>query len=83
MWGFSTPVEHLQTTTGTKDKIAQYWIKILLKKAQEMKANNTGHSTDEIATELEEWYKNQPGEKMNSLLLLESNQSNIFLQCIH
>ena len=54
MWGFSTPVEHLQTTTGTKDKIAQHWIKILLKKAQEMKANNTGHSTDEIAAELAE-----------------------------
>ena len=79
MRGFSTPVEHLQTATGTKDKIAQHWIEILLKKAREMKANSPGCSTDEIAAELAEWYENQPGDKMNPLLLLESNQSKYFL----
>jgi hypothetical protein len=51
MHSFSTWVEHLQTATGTKDKIAQHWIEILLKKAQEMKANNPAHSTDEITAE--------------------------------
>jgi hypothetical protein len=79
MRGFSTPVEHLQTATGTKDKIAQHWIEILLKKAREMKANSPGRSPDEIAAELAEWYENQPGDKMNPLLLLESNQSKYFL----
>src|SRR5882762_5421010 len=71
MRGFSTPIENLQTATGTKDKIAQHWIEILLKKAREMKAGNPGRSTDEIAAVLAQWFKEQPGDKINPLLLLE------------
>jgi hypothetical protein len=79
MRGFSTPVENLQTATGTKDKIAQHWIEILLKKAQEMKADGRGRSTDEIAAELAEWFKEQPGDKINPLLLLEGRFHTIVL----
>jgi len=79
MRGFSTPVENLQTATGTKDKIAQHWIEILLKKAREMKADSWGCSTDEIAAELAEWFKEQPGDKINPLLLLESRFYTIIL----
>jgi hypothetical protein len=78
MRGFSTPIENLQTATGTKDKIAQHWIEILLKKARQMKADDPSHSTDEIAAELAQWFKEQPGDKVNPLLLLESKASCYF-----
>lgn len=71
MYGHSAPIEKLQTTTGTKDKIAQHWIEILLTKARQMKADNPTQSRDDIAAKLREWFKEQPGDKINPLLLLE------------
>lgn len=71
MYGVSKPIESLQTATGTKDKIAQHWIDILLAKAREMKQASPGRSNEEIATELGKWLKAQPGDKINPLLLVE------------
>ena len=79
MRGYSEPVKKLQTATGTKDKIAQHWIEILLAKARKMKTENPGRSTDENAEELAKWYQEQPGDKMNPLLLLASE--NFYSQC--
>ena len=58
----------MQTATGTKDKIAQHWINILLKKSHEMKSSNPSQSSESIAEELHEWLKSQLGDKMNLLL---------------
>lgn len=72
MYGVAKPIEQQQTVTGTKDKIASYWIEILLDKARQMKADSPSRSADNIAEELAGWFKEQPGEKINPLLLLES-----------
>ena len=62
----------MQTATGTKDKIAQHWIDILLKKSYEMKSSNPSQSSESIAEELREWLKSQLGNKMNPLLSIPS-----------
>jgi hypothetical protein len=74
-YGVASNVEKLQTATGTKDKIAQYWIEILLQKAREKKTqpNPEKKSPKQLAEELYEWFKDQPGEKLNPLLLLQSD----------
>lgn len=71
MHGVAKSVEKRQTATGTKDKIAQYWIDILLDKARQMKSENRGRSSDDIADELRQWLNEQPGDKINPLLLVE------------
>jgi len=43
-----------------------------------MKTSKPGISTDEIAAELAKWFKEQPGDKINPLLLLESNVPQLF-----
>ncbi|KAF8056083.1 hypothetical protein FPV67DRAFT_1732296 [Lyophyllum atratum] len=68
MYGVEKPVQEMQTATGTKDKVAQYWIEILLKKAREMKSEQPGRSAESVADELREWLKEQPGDKINPLL---------------
>jgi hypothetical protein len=68
MYGVESPITKLQTATGTKDPIAQYWIDILLSKARELKAARPDRSCDDIATELREWFNEQPGDKKNPLL---------------
>ncbi|KAF4584660.1 hypothetical protein EYR38_001890 [Pleurotus pulmonarius] len=68
MYGVEKPLLDMQTATGTKDKIAQYWIDILLAKSREMKSLSPGRSSEDIATELQTWLDTQPGEKMNPLL---------------
>ena len=67
-YGVEKPILEMQTATGTKDKIAQHWIDILLKKSREMKSSNPGRSSESIAEELREWLKSEPGDKMNPLL---------------
>jgi len=67
-YGVEKPISEMQTATGTKDKIAQHWIDILLKKSREMKSSNPGRSSESIAEELWEWLKSEPGDKMNPLL---------------
>ncbi|KAF8994931.1 hypothetical protein BDZ89DRAFT_1096970 [Hymenopellis radicata] len=68
MYGFAKPVQLLQTATGTKDKITQEWIDVLIAKAKEMQAKDPKSSPEEIATLLEKWLDEQPGDKMNPLL---------------
>lgn len=58
----------MQTATGTKDKVAQYWIECLLTKAREMKSAEPGRSPEAIADELRRWLVLQPGDKINPLL---------------
>ncbi|KAJ3509005.1 hypothetical protein NLJ89_g5450 [Agrocybe chaxingu] len=58
----------LQTETGTKDKITEHWIDIIIKKAQEIKQAQPGLSTDSMASELCKWLDDQPGDKYNPLL---------------
>lgn len=68
MYGVEAPILKLQTATGVKDKVAQYWINILLEKARQMKADSPGRTADEIAKELRIWLEKQPGDKVNPLL---------------
>ncbi|KAJ7257590.1 hypothetical protein B0H12DRAFT_1232611 [Mycena haematopus] len=60
-------IGRLQTATGTKDKITEFWIEQLLQKAQNAKAENPDRSEDSIAEELQQWLDSQPGDKMNPL----------------
>ncbi|KAJ7924799.1 hypothetical protein B0H13DRAFT_2577007 [Mycena leptocephala] len=62
-YGVASHVDALQTSTGTKDKIAQHWIDILIEKSREMQASTPGRSVDEISNELLVWLAketNQP-----------------------
>jgi hypothetical protein len=70
MHGVEAPILKLQTATGVKDKVAQYWIDILLAKARQMKADKPGRSGDAIAEELQQWLDDQPGDKVNPLLAI-------------
>ncbi|KAJ7830704.1 hypothetical protein B0H13DRAFT_2240601 [Mycena leptocephala] len=66
--GDSKAVEDQQRTTGTKDKITQHWIDILLEKFGAMRIADSQRSVDDIASELKKWLDSQPGDKMNPLL---------------
>ncbi|THU78513.1 hypothetical protein K435DRAFT_876542 [Dendrothele bispora CBS 962.96] len=68
MTGVAARVEELQTQTGTKDKVTEYWIQILLKRARDLSDTNPGKTEDELVNELTEWLEAQPGDKMNPLL---------------
>ncbi|KAJ6607200.1 hypothetical protein B0H10DRAFT_1956459 [Mycena sp. CBHHK59/15] len=68
MRGDPKGVEKLQRATGTKDKIAQYWIELLVRKFQELKAEGPRRTVDQIASEVLKWFSEQPGDKMNPLL---------------
>ncbi|KAJ7775833.1 hypothetical protein B0H14DRAFT_3508393 [Mycena olivaceomarginata] len=58
----------LQRATGTKDKITQYWIELLVRKYQELKAEGPRQTITEVASEVLKWFSEQPGDKMNPLL---------------
>ncbi|TRM61676.1 hypothetical protein BD626DRAFT_375148, partial [Schizophyllum amplum] len=66
MSGVAARVTDLQTATGTKDKVTQYWIDILLAKARALKKDR--RSQDEITSTLRHWLAETPGDKMNPLL---------------
>ncbi|KAJ7834766.1 hypothetical protein B0H14DRAFT_3087587 [Mycena olivaceomarginata] len=68
MFGDKKGVEDLQRNTGTKDKITQYWIELLLKKASEMRLEVPHRSKEDIASELQTWLDQQKGDKFNPLL---------------
>ncbi|KAJ7170381.1 hypothetical protein C8R43DRAFT_1120811 [Mycena crocata] len=68
MRGDPKSVENLQRSTGTKDKITQFWITQLISKAQAMKVENPRRTADDVALELMTWLDQQPGDKMNPLL---------------
>lgn len=83
-YGVEKPITEMQTATGTKDKIAQHWIDILLKKSREMKSSNPGRLSESIAEELREWLKSEPGDKMNPLLLIAGTLcSSVYWNFIH
>ncbi|KAJ6605878.1 hypothetical protein B0H10DRAFT_2178679, partial [Mycena sp. CBHHK59/15] len=67
-YGVAARVEELQTATGTKDKIAQHWIDILIQKSREMQATNPGRLVDDISTELLIWLSNETDQPYNPLL---------------
>ncbi|KAJ4492105.1 hypothetical protein C8J55DRAFT_533997 [Lentinula edodes] len=66
--GVKSEITQMQCATGTKDKVAQYWIDILLEKSIKMKKDNPNMPADEITATLETWLDNQPGDKINPLL---------------
>ncbi|KAJ7866241.1 hypothetical protein B0H14DRAFT_2573515 [Mycena olivaceomarginata] len=68
MLGDKKGVENLQRSTSTKDKITQYWIKLLLKKASELRLEVPRRSKEVIASELQTWLDQQQGNKFNLLL---------------
>ncbi|KAJ7811521.1 hypothetical protein B0H13DRAFT_1666758 [Mycena leptocephala] len=67
-YGVASHVDALQTSTGTKDKIAQHWIDILIEKSREMQASTPGRSVDEISNELLVWLAEETDEPYNPLL---------------
>ncbi|KAF7344329.1 hypothetical protein MSAN_01913800 [Mycena sanguinolenta] len=68
MRGDAEGVKQLQRATGTKDKIAQYWIELLVQKFQELKAESQRRTVDDLASDVLQWFLAQPGDKMNPLL---------------
>jgi hypothetical protein len=76
------PISDRQTATGTKDKVAQYWIDILLQKAREMKNAQPGRTGESIANELKQWFALQPGDKINLLLSIAGEEFKILLQLL-
>ncbi|KAJ7916032.1 hypothetical protein B0H13DRAFT_2323730 [Mycena leptocephala] len=64
-YGVASHVDALQTSTGTKDKIAQHWIDILIEKSREMQASTPGRSVDEISNELLVWLAEETDEPYN------------------
>lgn len=68
MRGDSKGVENLQRATGTKDKIAQYWIEQLVAKFRDLKAEGRQRTVDALAADVLQWFSEQPGDKMNPLL---------------
>ncbi|KAJ7133713.1 hypothetical protein C8R43DRAFT_895024 [Mycena crocata] len=67
-YGVAAPVIALQTATGTKDKIAQHWIDILIPKAREMHAETPSRSVDDISNALLAWLNEQTDQPYNPLL---------------
>ncbi|KAJ7202934.1 hypothetical protein C8J57DRAFT_1203274 [Mycena rebaudengoi] len=67
-YGIASHVEALQTTTGTKDKIAQHWIDILIPKSREVQAANPSRHVEDISTELLIWLSTQTDQPYNPLL---------------
>ncbi|KAF7374456.1 hypothetical protein MSAN_00329700 [Mycena sanguinolenta] len=64
----ASSVENIQRNSGTKDKITQYWIGILISKVKAAKAENPRRKAEDIASELKDWLDAQPGDQMNPLL---------------
>ncbi|KAJ7108898.1 hypothetical protein C8R43DRAFT_1139825 [Mycena crocata] len=67
-YGVAAPVIALQTATGTKDKIAQHWIDILIPKAREMHTETPSRSVDDISNALLAWLNEQTDQPYNPLL---------------
>ncbi|KAJ6613813.1 hypothetical protein B0H10DRAFT_2165219 [Mycena sp. CBHHK59/15] len=66
--GVAAHVEALQTSTGTKDKIAQHWIDLLIPKSREMQTADPRQPVDEISNELLVWLGKQTDQPYNPLL---------------
>ncbi|KAJ6490861.1 hypothetical protein C8R45DRAFT_1096404 [Mycena sanguinolenta] len=68
MLGNAEAVKENLRSTGTKDKVTQYWIEMLLGKAKALKAASPRRDKVSIASELKTWLEAQPGDKMKPLL---------------
>ncbi|KAJ7343257.1 hypothetical protein DFH08DRAFT_915165 [Mycena albidolilacea] len=68
MLGDPKAVTEHQRATGTKDKITQYWVELLLAKSKALKTENRQRTPEDIVSELRTWLDAQPGNKMNPLL---------------
>ena len=64
--GVRAPIEALQTSTGVKDVITQYWIEDLLARYRKMKEE--GFPLPEIQTRLENWAKENESRVHNEHL---------------
>ncbi|KAJ7848917.1 hypothetical protein B0H13DRAFT_1906518 [Mycena leptocephala] len=64
-YGIASRVEELQASTGTKDKIAQHWIDILIQTAREAQAASPGRSVDDLPNELLVWLGNKTDQPYN------------------
>ncbi|KAJ7085866.1 hypothetical protein C8R43DRAFT_909119 [Mycena crocata] len=68
MRGDSSGIEERQRTSGTKDKISQYWIEQILARVAEIKDKEPRSNVDDVARQVQAWFDEQPGDKMNPLL---------------
>ncbi|KAJ7203485.1 hypothetical protein B0H12DRAFT_1035514 [Mycena haematopus] len=68
MHGNKKGIEDLQRGTGTKDKVSQHWIDLLLKRADDLHRASPRQSKAQIASEIKTWFDQQPGDKWNPLL---------------
>ncbi|KAJ6541283.1 hypothetical protein B0H10DRAFT_2392153 [Mycena sp. CBHHK59/15] len=66
--GIAAHIEALQTSTGTKDKIAQHWIEILITKSRELQAADPTRPVDDISAELLIWLRSETVQPYNPLL---------------
>ncbi|KAJ7921805.1 hypothetical protein B0H13DRAFT_1866409 [Mycena leptocephala] len=64
-YGIASRVEELQASMGTKNKIAQHWIDILIQTAREAQAASPGRSVDDLSNELLVWLGNKTDQPDN------------------
>jgi hypothetical protein len=64
MRGYGKPVEKLQTATGTKDKIAQHWIEILLERARQLKTISLEYQLTKLLQSLQSGSRSNQGTKL-------------------
>ncbi|SJL16241.1 uncharacterized protein ARMOST_19761 [Armillaria ostoyae] len=70
-FGVESKVEALQMKTGTKDKIAQHWIALLIPCAHQLQAASPQRLHNEISVELLDWLGSQTSQPCNPLLDVE------------
>ncbi|KAJ7048695.1 hypothetical protein C8F01DRAFT_1003912 [Mycena amicta] len=66
--GDAKTIKQLQTATGTKDKLTQYWIEQALAQVSKIRDEDPNCPIDEISTRVQKWLEEQLGDKMNPLL---------------
>ncbi|KAK7472847.1 hypothetical protein VKT23_000954 [Stygiomarasmius scandens] len=66
--GIEACVKEKQTESGTSDKLAQYWIDILLEKSKELKKRFSKRTREDISQELLKWLDTQTKQPYNLLL---------------
>ncbi|KAJ7782483.1 hypothetical protein DFH07DRAFT_949282 [Mycena maculata] len=67
-FGDSDTIETRQRSSGTKDKISQYWIDQILARVADIREKEPQADIDDIASRVQTWLEEQPGDKMNPLL---------------
>ncbi|PBK70286.1 hypothetical protein ARMSODRAFT_987954 [Armillaria solidipes] len=67
-FGVESHVESLQTSSGTKDKIAYHWIDLLIPQACQIQKSQPTRCHQEISEELLAWLASQTSQPYNALL---------------